>query len=102
MSEPRTCRRCSNHEAGFDGRVPFRSPLREEVLADICQECWSEWLQMQVKIINEFALNLGDPRSHDIIEAHARDFFGLGDGGTGTDFETLGSEPPSGSEPTAH
>jgi Fe-S cluster biosynthesis and repair protein YggX len=49
--------------------------------------CWQDWLQMQIKIINELALNLGDSRSHEILEAHARDFLGLSDGNeTGIDF----------------
>ena len=100
MSESATCQRCSEHEVGFEGRIPFRSPLREEVQQGVCGSCWKEWLQVQIKVINEFALNLGDSRSHDIIEAHARDFFGLGEGGTGTDFATLGEAPPE--RGTAH
>jgi len=76
-------------------RIPFRSPLREQVLASVCDACWQEWLQMQIKIINELALNLGDARSHEIIEAHARDFLGLSEEPeTSTDFATLGDEPP--------
>jgi Fe-S cluster biosynthesis and repair protein YggX len=88
-----TCARCKERESGVDGMIPFRSPLREEVRDGICPECWKEWLEMQIKVINEFALNLGDVRSHDIIEAHARDFLGLGDGGTETDFDRFGEEP---------
>lgn len=80
----------------ISGPVPFHSPLREEVLASVCDRCWQEWLKVQIKVINEFALNLGDPRSHDIIEAHARDFFGLSDTpATTTDFSSLGDEPPA-------
>ena len=93
MSE-QTCARCKERQPGVDATIPFRSPLREEVQEQVCPECWKEWLDMQIKVINEFALNLGDVRSHDIIEAHARDFLGLGDGGTETDFESLGEEPP--------
>jgi Fe-S cluster biosynthesis and repair protein YggX len=93
MSET-SCTRCHDKQPGIDGMIPFRSPLREEVATQICSDCWSEWLVTQIKVINEFALNLGDVRSHDIIEAHARDFLGLGDGDTGTDFSTLGEAPP--------
>ena len=85
------------------GPVPFRSPLREEVLEKICDRCWQEWLKVQIKVINEFALNLGDSRSHDIIEAHARDFFGLSDTpATTTDFATLGAAPPGEPNSTEH
>ena len=86
--------------AAISGPVPFGSPLREQLLEEVCETCWQEWLQMQIKIINELALNLGDPRSHEILEAHARDFLGLSDGNeTGTDFDRIGEQPP---EETAH
>lgn len=91
----------SEHGPPIGGVVPFRSPLREEVLEKICDHCWQEWLRMQIKVINEFALNLGDPRSHDIIEAHARDFLGFSETPT-IDFSTLGETPPPGSETTTH
>ena len=48
----------------------------------------TDLLTEQVKIINELALNLGDPRSHDIIEQKAKEFFGFeGDG-----YETIEPE----------
>lgn len=89
-----TCQRCGERPAGLDRPVPFRSPLREQVAERICPTCWSEWRAMQIKVINELALNLGDPRSHDIVEAHARDFLKFSEGETGTDFETLGEDKP--------
>jgi Fe-S cluster biosynthesis and repair protein YggX len=91
-----TCARCHANEPGIESMIPFRSPLREEVRSSICSDCWKQWLEMQIKVINEFALNLGDVRSHEIIEAHARDFLGLGDGSTGTDFDKIGEAPPGG------
>ncbi len=80
----------------IQGLIPFRAPLRELVEQKICDLCWQEWLKVQIKVINELALNLGDPRSHEIIEAHARDFFGLSDAPeTDTDFARLGERPPA-------
>ena len=85
--------------AAISSPVPFGSPLREELLEAVCDTCWRDWLQMQIKIINELALNLGDARSHDILEAHARDFLGLSDGNeTGTDFSKVGEQPPAETE----
>ena len=94
-----TCTRCNEKAPGIDGMIPFRSPLREQVRDSVCGDCWSAWLDVQIKVINEFALNLGDVRSHDIIEAHARDFLGLSEGESGTDFDKLGEAPPEGSTP---
>ncbi|HJO04413.1 MAG TPA: Fe(2+)-trafficking protein [Acidobacteriota bacterium] len=78
------------------GRIPFRGDLRQQVQDNVCAVCWAAWLEMQIKVINELALNLGDARSHDLIEAHASDFLGLSDGpATGTDFSKIGDEPLS-------
>ena len=71
---------CIYHEKNgptITGNVPFRGELKEQVLANICQDAWNEWLEEQIKIINDLALNLGDPRSHDIIEQRAKEFFGF-------------------------
>ena len=60
---------------------------------NICQGAWDDWLIEQVKIINELALNLGDPRSHDIIEQKAKEFFGF----EGDQYESV--EPAEGDGP---
>jgi Fe-S cluster biosynthesis and repair protein YggX len=81
MSEQVFCIRHQKDEPAITAHIPFRGEFKEQVLANVCQAAWDEWLVEQVKIINELALNLGDPRSHDIIEQRAREFFGFeGDG----------------------
>jgi Fe-S cluster biosynthesis and repair protein YggX len=77
MAPEITCSRCGETRAATSSRIPFRSPLREETQAKICESCWQEWQQEQVRVINELALNLGDPRSHDLIELNARQFLNL-------------------------
>ena len=77
MSDEVYCIRHKKNGPAITGNVPFRGELKEQVLANICQESWDEWLVEQIKIINELALNLGDPRSHDIIEERAKEFFGF-------------------------
>lgn len=82
MPEEVTCSRCGRTRAAIAGPIPFRSELKERVLAGVCSDCWGEWLEEQVRVINELALNLGDPRSHEIIEQKARDYFGFEEGDT--------------------
>lgn len=93
MSE--SCIRCGTNPPNATARIPFRAELRESIAGKVCETCWNDWLQIQIKVINEFALNLGDRRSHDIIEAHARDFFKLQEGASGTDLDRLGEKPPA-------
>ena len=80
MAPDINCSRCGETRPETTTRIPFRSPLREEVHARICGQCWDEWEQQQIKVINELALNLGDPRSHDLIELNARQFLNLEEG----------------------
>ncbi len=81
MSDEVYCIHHKKNGPAITGNVPFRGELKQQVLANICQDTWNEWLEEQIKIINELALNLGDPRSHDIIEQRAKEFFGFeGDG----------------------
>lgn len=97
MSTQVSCSRCGDDKPAIEGRIPFREEVREEVRESVCADCWQEWLDMQIKVINELALNLGDPRSHEIIEAHAREFLGLRgeDEEPTADLSGIGEVPPS-------
>jgi Fe-S cluster biosynthesis and repair protein YggX len=77
MAPDITCSRCGETRPQVTSLIPFRSPLKEEAREKICEQCWGEWQQEQVRVINELALNLGDPRSHDLIELNARQFLSL-------------------------
>lgn len=92
-AEEVNCQRCGNPGAKISSRVPFRGELKERVTRSICQDCWNEWVEAQVKVINELALNLGDPRSHDIVEDHARQFFGWTEEGTDASSTDPGNLP---------
>lgn len=82
------------------GPIPYGEPLHGQLLSSVCDVCWQDWLQMQIKVINELALNLGDPRSHEILAAHVVDYLGLVAGNaSGTDFAKIGENPV---EPTQH
>jgi Fe-S cluster biosynthesis and repair protein YggX len=95
MSNKVFCIKHQKDEPAIDVHIPFRGELKERVHKNICQGVWDEWLVEQVKIINELALNLGDPRSHDIIEQKAKEFFGF----EGEQYESVepaeDDDPPS-------
>ena len=48
----------------------------------LCADCWAEWQNMEVMVINELRLNFMDPKSQDVLDEHMRKFFFL-DGGRG-------------------
>jgi Fe-S cluster biosynthesis and repair protein YggX len=59
------CRRCGK-DAPRLARPPFRNELGERIAAEICADCWKDWLQHQTLLINHYGL---DPR-----DAKARAF----------------------------
>ena len=90
-SETLVCHVSGKEEPRITGRIPFREPLRSEVVERIGAWTWRQWLDQQLKIINEYRLNLGDPASRDMLERAAREFLQLG-GGDGTGNPEVGVE----------
>ena len=41
--------------------APFPNELGQRIAAEICQPCWSGWLQKQTQIINHYGLDLTNP-----------------------------------------
>lgn len=76
------CHVSGKEEPAISARIPFREPLKSEVQEKIGAFTWRQWMDQQLKIINEYRLNLGDPSSRDVLERAARQFLQL-DGGEG-------------------
>ncbi len=67
------CSRCSK-QAAAPGQVPYGGQLGQDIRAHTCADCWEEWLQAEVMVINELRLNFMDPSSQDILAKHLREF----------------------------
>lgn len=91
--EPRMilCSRLKQELPAITSRVTFFGPFAEEIKAKVSQKAWSEWLEMQIKVINEYRLHLGEAAHRQFLQDTAARFFCL-DGGDGT----LGSGPEGG------
>ena len=76
------CAKCSSNEGQMETK-PLSGSLGEQVLAKICQNCWSEWDEMQLKIINEYRLNLAVPQHFDMLVDEMQNFLMLKEGATG-------------------
>ena len=76
------CSRCGSTAAGLD-RAPLPGRPGELVLAQTCTACWEEWKGTQVKLINEYRLNVTDPGHFDRLMTEMKAFLSLqGDGGS--------------------
>jgi len=63
------CVRCGQEgEAPPPHRVPFTAAAKEAVLSRICAACWREWEGTEVKVINEYRLNLVDPEHRAMLQ----------------------------------
>ena len=72
-----SCARCAR-EAPPPAAVTYPGALGDELLRRVCTDCWAEWQQMEVMVINELQLNFMDPRSQDVLVQQMREFLGLG------------------------
>jgi Fe-S cluster biosynthesis and repair protein YggX len=70
---PILCARCGETAPGVEN-PPFPGDLGDELRARTCRNCWSEWLKVEVMVINELQLNFMDPRSLEILARHMREF----------------------------
>jgi Fe-S cluster biosynthesis and repair protein YggX len=70
------CARCGRQGPPMTS-PPYPGKLGEELLSRICADCWAEWQQVEVMVINELQLNFMDPRAQDVLVLQMREFLGL-------------------------
>ena len=83
MAEVR-CSRCGSTAAGLE-RAPLPGGHGERVLAQTCNACWEEWKGTQVKLINEYRLNVTDPGHFERLMTEMTAFLNLREEGAATD-----------------
>lgn len=58
---------------------PYPGELGERIYTSISQDAWQQWLDHQTILINEYRLNLMDPKARKMLEAEMENFlFGEG------------------------
>ncbi len=70
------CARCSRQAPGATG-VFYGGALGEAIRARTCADCWAEWQEAEVMVINELRLNFMDPKSQDVLAEQLRQFLML-------------------------
>lgn len=57
---------------------PFEGELGDEIFASVSEQAWKMWRDdMQIKVINEYRLNLAEPEHYKALLSQMRDFLGL-------------------------
>lgn len=72
-----TCGRCGQTREGA-GRVGLPGALGDDIERSICAECWGEWLQTQIRVINHYGLRPAVKEDRERLYGLTREFLGLG------------------------
>lgn len=91
MSDGFHCNRCKGTKCS-DGAAcvamsnpPVANKYWNKVMAVTCEACWGEWKEMEVKIINEYRLNMLEREHRQMLKKFMHDFLDLdGTGATAT------------------
>ena len=73
---------CSKYKESLPGlvRAPFRGEIGQLVLDNVSQKAWSEWKEMEIKVLNEYRLVLADPAQYQQLIDTMKSFLGLAEG----------------------
>lgn len=73
-----TCVRCGQTRPAFE-RAPFPGAIGQRIVAEICQDCWGQWVRQQTMLINHYGLNVMDPQARSFLTKNMQAFlFGTG------------------------
>jgi Fe-S cluster biosynthesis and repair protein YggX len=75
-----TCSRCGSLANGLEN-CPLPGSHGALVLEQTCGNCWNEWKEMQVKLINEYRLDVLEPGHFDRLMQEMRTFLNLSEDG---------------------
>ncbi|MFW6010807.1 MAG: Fe(2+)-trafficking protein [Gemmatimonadota bacterium] len=81
------CVRCDRDDAIPVPSPPFRDDLGRRITREICTECWEEWKERQMLLINHFGLDLRAPEAREFLRANLRSYL-FDEGSGGADIDT--------------
>ncbi len=87
-----SCSRCGQEKEAVVNTAFYRGEVRDALRAHACQDCWNEWIKMQIMLINEYRMNLMDPKSDEFLNKQVLSFFNIEGGGEAAKVEFV---PPA-------
>jgi Fe-S cluster biosynthesis and repair protein YggX len=81
MSERKV--KCSKLGAELPGleKAPFGGDLGQQIFENVSQQAWDMWANdMQVKVLNEYRLNMGKKEDYEVLIKQMTAFLGLEEG----------------------
>jgi Fe-S cluster biosynthesis and repair protein YggX len=80
MSTQFRCSRCDGSDVDPVATAPFPTELGQRIRAEICVECWGEWVKRQMLLINHYGLKLNEASAREFLYTNLKAFlFGEGE-----------------------
>ncbi len=76
MTTNLVCARCEQDREGLE-QPPMGGPIGQQILANVCQECWQEWRKTSALLINHHGLVLGNAAHRQQLRVAMREFLSL-------------------------
>jgi Fe-S cluster biosynthesis and repair protein YggX len=74
---------CSKFQRELPGleKPPFGGDLGKKIFDNVSQQAWDEWSKdMQMKVLNEYRLNMADAKDYKVLVEQMLRFLGLTEG----------------------
>jgi Fe-S cluster biosynthesis and repair protein YggX len=80
MSRTVFCAKFKKELPGLE-KPPFKGPMGERIFNTVSAEAWNQWSKdIQIKVLNEYRLNMADPRDYQVLVDQMLRFLGLEEG----------------------
>lgn len=76
-----TCRRCGREAPGLP-RPPLAGDVGRLVFDHVCQDCWNDWFEQSVLVINHYGLNPAIREQRQQLYDVMKEYLGLTGGPT--------------------
>jgi Fe-S cluster biosynthesis and repair protein YggX len=74
------CAKLKKEMPGLE-KPPFGGDIGEKIFNQVSAEVWNSWRNdMQIKVLNEYRLNMGDPKDYQVMVNQMLLFLGLASG----------------------
>ena len=73
---------CAKYKQDKPGLVkpPFKGEIGERIFQGVSQQAWNEWREMQIKVLNEYRLDMSDKTKYQQLIDMMLSFLGLEEG----------------------
>ena len=87
------CSRCRQQKERME-KTPYPGPLSQKIQENVCHDCWKAWIEASLIMLNEYRLNLLDPKHAEMYDQQLQIFLGLAEPGSAPQLNLKPPEPP--------